>query len=433
MTSHFCRYLRLSKKERAVDAYIQKEEISKPIKPFERNVKKGWGKKNTPKIHYTEAVFDFTDVDDNIKLSQESVKYNRFENNIDTPWTQQKERKKKIKKEYRKKGRRMKKDVDEDLSQDDEKINSNHDVKDDLVSAKEQKVENNAKTQSFYGTKMKKEIMTENPKKEVKDRLKLDTRRKDKKKNPTSKKSKAEETPEESEMEENHSAPGSVENKSSSKSIKEEAVKVLKIMSKNSKEVRTKRNLKLMSPEINNDLNDKNYVNFIKNYDLCEDQIGVNGKNVTTAKNGKEKVTHEIEEDRDSVQENDENKTPQENCKIASEEYAENDNLLLNECEASLKELQDDPERKKSKRKDSRNKDLKKRCVGESISSSHISSVESSQEPVTFLDDTPMDWKFKETKKWAQDLNEKFESIEAASNKHLVRSFFIYQVKSPVI
>ena len=181
IASHFSRFPRSSKKQRTVDAYSQKEEISKPIKPFERNVKKGWGKKNTPKIHYTEAVFDFTDVDDNIRLSQESLKHNRFENNIDTPWTQQKERKKKIKKEYKKKGRRTKKDVYDDLSQNHEKVNSDHAIKDVLVSAKEQKIENKDKTQSFYGTKMKKEIKTENPKKEVKERLKLDTRSKDKK------------------------------------------------------------------------------------------------------------------------------------------------------------------------------------------------------------------------------------------------------------
>ena len=423
ITSHFSRFPRSSKKQRTVDAYSQKEEISKPIKPFERNVKKGWGKKNTPKIHYTEAVFDFTDVDDNIRLSQESLKHNRFENNIDTPWTQQKERKKKIKKEYKKKGRRTKKDVDDDLSQNDEKVNSDHAITNVLVSAKEQKIENKDKTQSFYGTKMKKEIKTENPKKEVKERLKLDARSKVKKKNHISKNSKAEESPEESEMEENHSAPDSVENKSSSKNIKEETVKVFKKMAKNSKEVRTKRNSKLMSPEMDNDLNDKNYVNFIKNYDLCEDEIGVSGKNVTTANYGKEKVTHEIEEDRDSIQEDNENKTTQENCKIPSVEYAENDNLLLNECETSLKEVQDDAERKKSKKKDNRNKNFKKRCADESISSPYISSVESSQEPVKFLDDTPMNWKSNETKKWAQDLNEKFESIEAASNKHQVFSF----------
>ena len=429
----FSRCPRSSKKERTVDAYSQKEEIRKPIKPFERNVKKGWGKKNTTKIHYTETVFDFTDVDDNIRLCQESVKCNRFENNFDTPWTQQKERKNKIKKEYRKKGRRTKKDVNEDLSQDDEKINSDHDVKYNLVSAKEEKIENNAKTQSFYGTKIKKEIKTGNPKKEVKERLKLDTRHKDKKKNQTSQKFKAEETSKESEMEENHSTPDSVENKSFSKNIKEETVKVLQIMPKKSREVQTKRNSKLMSPKMDSDLNDKNYVSFIKNYNLCEDEIGVNDENVTITKNEKKKVTHKIKEDRGSVQENNGNKKPQENCKIASEEYTENDNLLLDECETSLKELQGDAERKKSKRKDSRNKNFKKSFADESISSSHISSLESSQEPVKFLDDTPMDWKSKKTKKWARDLNEKFESIEAASNKYQVFSVLINQVKSLVI
>ena len=361
------------------------------------------------------------------------MKCNRFENNFDTPWTQQKKRKNKIKKEYRKTGRRTKKGVNEDLSQDDEKINSDHDVKYDLVSAKEQKIENNAKTQSFYGTKIKKEMKTENPKKEVKERIKIDTRDKDKKKNQTSKKSKTEETPEESEMEENHSTSDSVENKSFSKNIRVETVKVLQIMAKNSREGRTKRNSKLMFPEMDSDLNDKNYVNFIKNYNLCEDEIGVYDKNVTITKNEKEKVTHEIEEDRDSVEEDNGNKKPQENCKIASEEYAENNNLLLDECGTSLKELQHDAERRKSKRKDSRNKNFEKRCADETISSSHISSVESSQEPVKYLDDTPMNWKSKETKKWAKDLNEKFESIEAASNKHQVFSVLINQVKSPVI
>ena len=65
-------------------------------------------------------------------------------------------------------------------------------------------------------------------------------------------------------------------------------------MAKISKEVRTKRNSKMMSPEMDKDLNDKNYVNFIENYNLCEDEIGVNGKVVTITKNEKGKITHEI-------------------------------------------------------------------------------------------------------------------------------------------
>ena len=42
------------------------------------------------------------------------------------------------------------------------------------------------------------------------------------------------------------------------------------------------------------DLNNKNYVNFIENCNLCEDEIGVNGKVVTITKNEKEKITNEI-------------------------------------------------------------------------------------------------------------------------------------------
>ena len=95
-------------------------------------------------------------------------------------------------------------------------------------------------------------------------------------------------------MEKNHSTPDSVENKSSSESVKEETIKALIIMAKISKEVRTKRNSKMMCPEMDKDLNDKNYVNFIENYNLCEDEIGVNGKVVTITKNEKEKITNEI-------------------------------------------------------------------------------------------------------------------------------------------
>ena len=95
-------------------------------------------------------------------------------------------------------------------------------------------------------------------------------------------------------MEKNHSTPDSVENKSSSESVKEETIKALIIMAKISKEVRTKRNSKMMSPEMDKDLNDKNYVNFIENYNLCEDEIGVNGKVVTITKNEKGKITNEI-------------------------------------------------------------------------------------------------------------------------------------------